>query len=101
MNVFRATGFSQKTGHYGTVPTANADPYPLLIRLLNRAEEIYSRIVIAIGAGSVVGWFNPYVLLALALTSFLLIFMILYPHINRARLVNQYRHWEKRNANKK
>jgi serine/threonine protein kinase len=56
---------------------------------------------IAIGAGSVVGWFNPYVLLALALTSFLLIFMILYPHINRARLVNQYRHWEKRNANKK
>jgi len=56
---------------------------------------------IAIGAGSVVGWFNPYVLLASALTSFLLIFMILYPHINRARLVNQYRHWEKRNANKK
>lgn len=56
---------------------------------------------IAIGAGSVVGWFNPYVLLALALTSFLLIFMILYPPINRARLVNQYRHWEKRNANKK
>lgn len=29
-------------------PTANADPYPLLIRLLNKAEEIYSRIVIAI-----------------------------------------------------
>jgi hypothetical protein len=56
---------------------------------------------IAIGAGSVVGWFNPYVLLALALTSFLLIFMILYPPINRARLVNQYRHWEKRKANKK
>jgi len=23
VNVFRATGFSQKTGHYGTVPTAN------------------------------------------------------------------------------
>ncbi|NCR18962.1 MAG: protein kinase [Microcystis aeruginosa LL13-03] len=56
---------------------------------------------IAIGAGSVVGWFKPYVLLALALTSFLLIFMILYPPINRARLVNQYRHWEKRKANKK
>jgi len=29
-------------------PTANVDPYPLLIRLLNKAEEIYSRIVIAI-----------------------------------------------------
>ncbi|WP_013320660.1 ATP-binding protein [Gloeothece verrucosa] len=29
-------------------PTANADPYPLLIRLLNQAEKKYSRLVIAI-----------------------------------------------------
>ncbi len=29
-------------------PTDNIDPYPLLIRLLNKAEKIYSRVVIAI-----------------------------------------------------
>ncbi len=29
-------------------PNANADPYPLVIRLLDQAEETYSRIVIAI-----------------------------------------------------
>ncbi|MCA2653337.1 AAA family ATPase [Microcystis sp. M061S2] len=45
---FLSFGKKEESPANQLTPTANADPYPLLIRLLNRAEEIYSRIVIAI-----------------------------------------------------
>ncbi len=38
----------QESPSSDVTPTANADPYPLLIRLLNKAENIYSRLVIAV-----------------------------------------------------
>ena len=41
-------GKRQETPSNELTPTFNVDAYPLLIRLLNKAEEIYSRIVIAI-----------------------------------------------------
>lgn len=42
--------FGRKTESHSNqfTPNANADPYPLVLRLLNQAEENYSRIVIAI-----------------------------------------------------
>lgn len=45
---FLSFGKKEESPANQLTPTANADPYPLLIRLLDRAEEIYSRIVIAI-----------------------------------------------------
>ncbi len=41
-------GIKQESPTRQNVPTAKAEPYPLLIRLLNKGEERYSRIVIAI-----------------------------------------------------
>ncbi|MBW4633772.1 MAG: hypothetical protein KME30_18295 [Iphinoe sp. HA4291-MV1] len=41
-------GIKQESPSNQLTPTTNAEPYPLLIRLLNQAEEIYPRIVIAI-----------------------------------------------------
>jgi Cdc6-like AAA superfamily ATPase len=41
-------GRKQESPSNQLTPNANADPYPLLIRLLNKAEETYSRIVIAV-----------------------------------------------------
>ncbi|MEB3190501.1 MAG: ATP-binding protein [Snowella sp.] len=43
-----SVGRKQESPSNQVNPTDKIDPYPLLIRLLNKAEEVYSRIVIAI-----------------------------------------------------
>ncbi|MEB3312221.1 MAG: P-loop NTPase fold protein [Snowella sp.] len=45
---FLSFGGRQESPSNSVNPTDKIDPYPLLIRLLNKVEEIYSRIVIAI-----------------------------------------------------
>ena len=45
---FLSFGKREESPANSLTPTANVDPYPLLVRLLNKAEEIHSRIVIVI-----------------------------------------------------
>ena len=45
---FLSFGKREESPANSLTPTANVDPYPLLVRLFNKAEEIHSRIVIVI-----------------------------------------------------